>query len=703
MTEPGQRPDPGQGPRRGLSLRGRLLIITLLPMLVLTPILLGITIQRWLMRTDQILAARVASDLTVGRQYLDHLIANTRQEVAAFGRSVAFRDAGIGQSAADGVRPAPSALMREARRAARLDFLILTGGQAQVLAASPPTSAHEPLHDVLASGKSGLAVLPPQTLARISPQLARRALLPLIATEGSQPRPERVEDRGLVVLASVPVTLADGTPGMLIGGIMLNRNDGFIDRISELVYPATNPALTSPAEAGQQNGQPNGLTAGADLGVITLFLGDTRIATTLRPSGDERALGTRVSAEVAARVLEGGNSWHDTAFVVNGWFISAYEPLLDVDGARVGMLYAGIPKEPYTQARRVTFLMIGAAFLLVGGLFVPLALSWARGIFRPVAAISDTIAQVGAGDMSARSGALQGAAEITSVADHLDHLLALLESRERELRSLNQDLNARVEARTADLTRANQALEVTSRQLILAEKLATIGEVTAGVAHEINNPLAVISGNLEVVRMVLAEREPEAETELSLIDGQIRRINGLVTQLLQFARPEEFTGSESADPKAAIEGLRPLVRHMLARGQVQLQEDLSATRRIRMNPHELQQVLINLIANAVQAMPEGGQITLTLTDDDTNPLGQGISLVLTDSGKGMDEATLSRMFEPFFTTRGRDGGTGLGLPICLSLVTRQGGSLSASSQPGQGTSFHIWLPADPGMAIRAMD
>ncbi len=656
--------EPRKASRFWQTVRGRLLIIALLPMLVLTPVLLGITMQRWLMRTDQILNARVTSDLTVGRQYLGQLMQNTARDIAAIAASASF------QSASPGQMPA---LLEAERQRLGLDFLLLTEGLGPQGAALPR--------------ENGLVVLDAPQLALISPALASRARLDLVATEGSPAPATSTETRGLVVLASAP-----GGQDRLLGGILLNRNEDFIDRISALIYPGSNPGM-----AGQ------GISPDLDKGVITLFLGNTRISTTLRPDGGARAIGTGVSAAVSAQVLGEGRSWHDTAFVVNGWYISAYEALTDIHGARVGMLYAGIPKAPYTQARQVTFLMIGAAFLLVGGLFVPLALAWARSIFRPVEAMGDTIRRVEAGDMAARSGALPGATEITRVATHLDQLLTGLESRDRSLRGMNDELNARVEARTADLTRANQALEATSRQLILAEKMATIGEVTAGVAHEINNPLAVISGNLEVVRMVLAEREPEAETELALIDEQIRRINGLVTQLLQFARPEEFTDEAGTDPAGAIAGLRPLVRHLLTQGQVRLEERLASTRRIRMNPHELQQVLINLIANAVQAMAGGGEITLSLADDDSDPARPGLVLTLADNGPGMDETTLSRVFEPFFTTRGREGGTGLGLPICLSLITRQGGTLTASTSPGQGTSFRIWLPALPDDAAIERD
>ncbi|MFT3688852.1 sensor histidine kinase [Paenirhodobacter sp.] len=553
---------------------------------------------------------------------LEQMTGTTLRRVEAIAASAAFRDATD--------RPR---LLAQAQRDAGFDFLILT--PTPIPGAPPP-------------GQGGLAVLAPETLARLSPGLARSG-------------------RGLVVVASVPVA---ETGGLLAGGILLNGNNDFIDRISDLVYPS-----------------------GADQGIITLFLDDIRIATTLRPDGAARATGTRASAEVTAQVLGEGRPWHDTAFVVNGWYISAYEALTDSTGNRIGMLYAGIPQAPYTAARRVTFLMIGGAFVLLGGIFIPFALAAVRGIFRPVEAMGATIRRVEGGDMSARTGPVSGARELAHLSDHLDRLLARLDTRERELRALNADLNARVEARTADLTRANQVLEVTSRQLILSEKLATIGEVTAGVAHEINNPLAVISGNLEVVRMVLAERAPEAETELRLIDEQIVRISRLVTQLLQFARPEEFTESTGADVTDAIAGLRPLVQQMLARSDVRLVEDLSAQTRIRMNLHEFQQVLINLIANAVQAMPGGGEIRLTATEQTSDTGQAGVLITLRDTGPGIDAETLPHVFDAFFTTRGTEGGTGLGLPICLNLVTRQGGTLTVTSDIGQGTCFRIWLPS----------
>ncbi len=648
--------------RRGRSVRARLLIIALLPMLILMPLLIGITTQRWLWRTDQILAARVASDLTVAQQYLAHLIDSTGGQVAALGQSAAFRDL----TADD-----PDHFLATSRQRLGLDYLLLLDGSGRALTPDEVT---------LPTG-TGIALLEAPTLAALSQPLAERARIPLIATPASAPDGRQAETRGMVIHATNPVTLPGGDTALLAGGILLNNNTGFIDRINELVYPA--------ADSNMQRI----LAGGFDHGVTTLFLGDTRIATTLRPSGSARALGTRASAEVRDRVLVEGGSWHDTAFVVSEWYISAYEAITDISGARVGMLYTGIPKAPYTAARKVTWAITGGAFLVALLLSLPLFLHWARGIFRPLEAMGRTMSRVERGDMDARTltDPPPGPDEMLRLARHLDRLLDLLQQRDRDLRALNADLNTRVEERTADLTRANLALEAATRQLILSEKLATIGEVTAGVAHEINNPLAVIQGNLEIVGMVLADHGGDAATELALIDEQIRRIGALVNQLLQFARPEEFDHGPDTDPAQVAQGLRPLIQHLMA--GIELQCDIRSTRRVRVNIHELQQILVNLAVNAIQAMPQGGTIFLTCKDAAAQDDRDGVRLTLRDTGTGMDKDTLSRIFDPFFTTRGTRG-TGLGLSICQTLINRHMGRLDVQSTPGQGTTFCVWLPAE---------
>ena len=225
----------------------------------------------------------------------------------------------------------------------------------------------------------------------------------------------------------------------------------------------------------------------------------------------------------------------------------------------------------------------------------------------------------------------------------------------------------------------------------MSEKLAAIGEITAGVAHEINNPVAVLQGNLDVVRDLLGDHAKIANTEFRLIDEQVNRINLIVTKLLQFAKPEEYAGFvERHSVAQVIDDCMPLVAHLLSRADIEVVREHQSTRLVLMNRTELQQVLVNLMVNALHAMPDRG--TLTLIDEDADHDGRpGIRITVRDTGIGMSEDVLNRIFDPFYTTK-RQQGTGLGLSITKTLIDRQGGRLDVQSASQKGTTFTIWLP-----------
>jgi signal transduction histidine kinase len=183
----------------------------------------------------------------------------------------------------------------------------------------------------------------------------------------------------------------------------------------------------------------------------------------------------------------------------------------------------------------------------------------------------------------------------------------------------------------------------------------------------------------------------EAKTEFDLLDQQIYRISQLVTKLLQFARPEEYAGFvERHAPGDVIADCLPLVRHVLNKAEIEIVREDAATRLVLMNRTELQQVLVNLIVNAVYAMPDGGRLSLRTRDADFDDQ-QGVVIEVADTGVGMSKDVVDKVFDPFFTTK-RHEGTGLGLSISQTLITRQGGSISVESEPGKGTTFTIWLP-----------
>ncbi|WP_417845120.1 cache domain-containing protein [Thalassospira sp.] len=667
----------------GRSVRFRLLAIALLPTLVILPLMLGFMMARWNGKFDALLTSKVHGDLTIAHQYFSHILENTGKQIEALGQSVSFRDAlrdnNLHQNLDQDQNLA--ALLDRQRQKMGLDFLYLITSHAQVTSASPATATANPMisqnwpviQTALQGGSStAVDIFKNSDLAAISPAMARRARLDLIDTPNAMPTDQNIESRGMVVHSASHVALPDGSTGALVGGILLNQNLVFIDTINDLVYRA------SSLPEGSQ-------------GTATLFLDDVRISTNVRLFENRRALGTRVSGAVRSAVLGDGKVWLDRAFVVNDWYISAYEPITDSFGKRVGMLYVGFLEKPFTQTKYESLILIFGAFLVVATITIPVFLRWARGIFKPLERMTRTIARVENGDLGARTNLPAARDEISHVAMHLDDLLDQVQQRDRQLRHWNDELNTRVDERTAELQKANQQLEAATKQLIMSEKLAAIGEITAGVAHEINNPVAVLQGNFDVMCNLLGDNANIARTEIRLIDEQVSRINQIMTKLLQFAKPEEYAGFvERHDAGEVINDCLPLVQHLLNRAAINVTLTHTSTRFIVMNRTELQQVLVNLIVNALHAMPDGG--TLTLMDQDMARDGEpGILITITDTGIGMAPDVMARIFDPFFTTKRREG-TGLGLSISKTLIDRQGGSFDVSSEPGEGTTFLIWLP-----------
>jgi C4-dicarboxylate-specific signal transduction histidine kinase len=252
-----------------------------------------------------------------------------------------------------------------------------------------------------------------------------------------------------------------------------------------------------------------------------------------------------------------------------------------------------------------------------------------------------------------RTGAIRDRSEIRQVAQHLDHLLDLVQERDQQLRDWNKELNERVEARALELQDATLQLETTTKQLVMSEKLAAIGEITAGVAHEINNPIAVMQGNLEVIRDLMGPSADKASTEFRLIDEQMHRITELVTKLLQFAKPQEYAGyTDQYTTAGIVSDTLPLVQHLLKRTTISVDREDRALQLISINRTELQQVLVNLIVNAIHAMPQGGRLTLRTYDSDMDGR-HGVAIEVADTGGGMLPDVMQRIFDPFYNENPR--------------------------------------------------
>lgn len=645
------------------SVRLRLLVLALAPLVVLMPLLLLLGLSRWTSDYDELLIANVESDLRIAEQYLARLMAGTGDELNGVAESAEFAQV----LRSDETRQ--TAYFEGKRQELELDFLYYLP-----VSEARGEAADWPVITTALNGRSDtqIDIFGASDLDRLSPDIAAQARIDLIETEAAVPTDRVTEDRGMVVHAASPVQLA-GQEGVLVGGILLNRNLQFIDTINALVYL-------------------NAITGGDRQGTATLFLDDVRVSTNVRLFEDVRALGTRVSAVVRGAVLGEGQTWLDRAFVVNDWYISGYLPLTDSFGGRIGMLYVGFLEAPFAAEKRAAIVSMMAAFAAVLVISVPLFLWLAKGIFAPLERMTHTMRDVGKGNMSARNGEVGSRDEIGQVAAHLDDLLDQVQDRDRRLRAWADELNQRVEERTSELREANAKLEDTYRQLVMSEKLASIGEITAGVAHEINNPVAVIQGNVDVIVETLGTEAEPVMTELALIDRQVTRIRSIVGKLLKFARPTEFSESEelvSLGP--VVEDCLVLVEHVLTKGNITVETRLQPVPPTRIDAGEMQQVVINLIINAAQAMSGVGRLTLTLRAETRDGV-EGASLTVRDTGPGIPPDKLDVVFDPFFSTK-RGEGTGLGLSISQSLIQHAGGRITARNPQEGGAEFTVWLPA----------
>ena len=227
-------------------------------------------------------------------------------------------------------------------------------------------------------------------------------------------------------------------------------------------------------------------------------------------------------------------------------------------------------------------------------------------------------------------------------------------------------------------------IESSQKQLIQSEKLASLGQLAAGVAHEINNPLANISLNAQ---MLLEDSEDEKiRRRLSKIENNVDRATRIVKNLLEFSRTPEFHPSYT-DINALITKTLDILKHETKKVEVVEKFDKELPE-VPVDPTQLQQVFINIITNACQAMPKEGTLTLR-----TGQTGDIMEIEISDTGNGISPENLTKVFEPFFTTRKVGSGTGLGLSISYRIVEKHGGHIDVKSEVGKGTTFTIKLPA----------
>jgi signal transduction histidine kinase len=320
----------------------------------------------------------------------------------------------------------------------------------------------------------------------------------------------------------------------------------------------------------------------------------------------------------------------------------------------------------------VLALVLAASFLL------------GRAAVAGLARIESAARALGAGELAVRLP-VRGADEVAQVSRTFNAMAEELQRSREKLERWNEELQAEVEARTAEL-RTAQA------HLVEAQKLAAIGQLGAGVAHEINNPLTSILGYAQL----LAESAPKGSADRELleqIEAQARRCRDITWSLQRFSEQEAEPRPRELDASEVVRDALSLVRTQLLGSGIPLAVDLPAPGpRVRGDPGHLAQVVLALLSNARTACAgkAGAEVRVSVGEE-----GGEVRIAVRDGGKGIAPEHLPRIFEPFFTTKDVWSNVGLGLSVAYRIVTEHGGRIQVESAPGQGSTFTVSLPALP--------
>jgi signal transduction histidine kinase len=262
---------------------------------------------------------------------------------------------------------------------------------------------------------------------------------------------------------------------------------------------------------------------------------------------------------------------------------------------------------------------------------------------------------------------------------------------------LREDRN-QIEQHIQSLEESNKQLKKTQNELLRSEKLASVGKLAAGVAHEIGNPIGIILGYIDILRNNMNQQEENCDT-LKRIENEITRIDKIIRELLSFSRPRKV----SLHPilvNPLIEEAASLISHQKSFHSIELELKLQEGLPLIMgDEQQFQQVMINLLINAMDAMPEGGSLIVNSehysdTEDSphTSSRQSSVKITIRDTGVGILGKNINEIFDPFFTTKDPGKGTGLGLSVSLRIIESFGGKISVESSPGEGTEFTIKIP-----------
>lgn len=561
------------------------------------------------------------------------------------------------------------------RRRHDLDFLSLVDREGRVVARGRAGSrsgdprAEDPVVARALRGEpgGGAVVFSREELQREGGDLAGRATIRLVPTRMAVPTDREVETRGLVLEVAMPVFDARGVGGAVAGGVLVNRKAALVDRIRQVVF-------------GQRSFE------GKPVGTVTFFLADVRIATNVMLDPETRAIGTRVSGQVYGKVLDRGERFADRAFVVNDWYLSAYDPLRDPTGRTVGILYVGLLERSTLEYRRGLANRYLGISLLAGLLAGAAALYLSVYLRRPVTRLLSATRALSRGDLGTRVEVHHASRELLELAQGFNAMASALQSRAREIQ------------------RSSEALQKAYSES--AEKNRAYRETLGFVTHELKSPLASIVFGLGALRERILG--PLTEGQEAVLHSAVQSADYLsetIANYLSLNRLEEgdlrLSPEEVRVQSAVVAPLLQRQTELLAEHRLRVRSEIPETLVAWCDPGLAASVFQNLVSNAIKYGREGGEVRL-----EGGPTTEGaVRFSVWNEGDGFPPEAANRLFQRF-SRLGREGadtrsGTGLGLFVSKQIVERHGGRIWAESEPGRWARFTFTLPAAPPASPRS--
>jgi two-component system NtrC family sensor kinase len=464
------------------------------------------------------------------------------------------------------------------------------------------------------------------------------------------------EPRGMFAGAAVPVMRGNQMIGILEMGSLLNGAVEEVDRIRDAVFE-------------------NETYKGKPVGTATIFMSDLRISTNVLDNQGRRAVGTRVSREVAEQVLERGEPWTGRAYVVDTWYLSQYDPIRNPDGMIIGMLYVGELEQKYLDLRRRAVAMFLSVVL--GGMVMAFVASYflIQGVVQPVRKLSQATQTLSDGELSYRVDVDRND-ELGELASSFNTMAERLEAQRRE-----------IEQNQRRLKKLNDELRTTNRNYM---------EMLGFVSHEMRNPLSSAMMSLHTVKDgYLGELTEAQETSLASVAESLEYFEDMINNYLDLSRLEkgELEAHKQEIPlrPQVIEPVLDSLRQSLGEKGMQVVNDVPEDFRVYADSNLLRIVYNNLLSNAVKYGEERGRIKLGARRDEDKA-----TLSVFNEGRGIPPEEMSKLFEKFTRLESpeyaRKRGTGLGLYICREIVEEHGGEIWADSEAGEWVRFSFTLP-----------